>query len=288
MQDSYFLEDIFVSDDVKININNVEFVDLHSHILPYVDDGSDSEQTSLDMLKIAEKDGVKHVIATSHFIPGELENIIEIVNYRLSSLVEKSKNIGLSVDIYPGNEVFITPEIVDLIENGNICTLNNSSYVLIELPLMSIPPYTDEVLYKLQLKGYKPIIAHPERNREIITDPNLLYNFIKRGILVQSNSNSFLGLHGKRVKETVFTLLNHYMIHFVSTDAHDINKRSPKLRKTFKLITDIVEWETGLDLFSRNGIAVINNLGINIPDPEAVKNKKSYFISSLMKFVNIH
>ncbi|HHW31823.1 MAG TPA: capsular biosynthesis protein CpsB [Clostridiaceae bacterium] len=292
MQDNFFRVKNSLNKDVKndidIDINKIEFVDLHNHILPYVDDGSDSENTSIDMLKIAYDDGVRHIIATPHYIPGELENISGIVKSRLLSIIEKCKNIDLKVNIYPGNEIFISPDIPDLIENGSICTLNNSSYVLIELPLMSIPPYTQEVLYKLQLKGYKPIIAHPERNSEVITDPNVLYDFVKRGILVQSNSNSFLGLYGKNVKETAFKLLNHSMVHFVSSDAHGIKRRSPKLYSAFKLVAESLDPETGLDLFSKNGMAVINNLDIKTSEPEEIKNKKSFILSTLMKLVNIH
>lgn len=269
------------------NTRKFEFVDLHSHILPFIDDGAEDEDISIEMLKIAYNDGIRHIIATPHFIPGELESIKATVRLRLSGLIEKIKNINLKINIYPGCEIFLSPDIPELLEKGMVCTLNNSSYVLIELPLMNIPPYTDELLYELQLKGYKPIIAHPERNNDIIVNPNILFDFVKRGILVQSNSNSFLGVHGRKVKETAFILLTHGMVHFISSDAHSIRTRAPRLQKTFKLITDKVGLENGLKLFYRNGIAVINNQDIEIPEPEQVKNKKSFLLTSLMKLVDI-
>lgn len=262
-------------------LRKIGFVDIHSHILPEVDDGAQNLDVSINMLKIAEKYRSTHIISTPHYIHDSINNSVNIIKEKFNTLVNKSKEAGLKINIYPGCEIFICPELPDLIENGLVSTLNNSAYVLIELPLMSIPPYTDDIFYRLQLKGYRPIIAHPERNSEIINDPNLLYDFVIRGVLTQINSNSFTGMYGNKVKDTAFTLLKHSMVHFIASDAHSARKRTPRLTKAFKLLEGMVDAGMLTKLFCENGLAVINNKDIDIIYPDKIIPRKNFIASSL-------
>ena len=138
-------------------------IDIHSHILPGIDDGAGDAEAALGMARIALKDGISKMIATPHFIPGEIENTAEAVHNKCLEFKRLLAAEGIGLEIFPGTEVFITPDTPELIEGGGVCTLAGSRYVLLELPMMSVPGYTGEVLYRLQLNGYIPIIAHPEQ-----------------------------------------------------------------------------------------------------------------------------
>ncbi|MFA6308718.1 MAG: CpsB/CapC family capsule biosynthesis tyrosine phosphatase [Clostridia bacterium] len=244
------------------------FVDIHSHILPKLDDGAANMETSLSMLEIASLSNIQNIIATPHFIVDSLETSIETIDRKCSELNENAKLNGINIKTLPGCEVFISPEIVKLIENGTIATLNNSKYVLIEFPLISIPPYSGELLYSLQIKGFKPIIAHPERNKEIIKNPGILYEFVQRGIYAQMNANSLTGVFGNEIAKISLKLLEHKLIHFISSDAHTLKTRSPNLTDA----ANIVRKKFGNNmvdlLFSINGMNVINDMPIDMDVPK--------------------
>ncbi len=261
------------------------FVDLHTHILPGMDDGAKDLSFSLEMLKMAEENVTGHIFVTPHYIHNELDNNTSIVREKYNELVSLAVEKGINVKLYPGSEVFIHHEIPELLEAGAICTLNNSSYVLIEFPMESIPVYTDEILYRMELKGYIPIIAHPERNKDIANNPNLLYDLVERGVLAQVNSTSLTGLYGSKVFQTALTLIKHRMVHFVASDAHTMSGRAPRLKKAFEIVAEREGKDTALKLFVENGMAVINNESIEVPEPIMVKTDKSFFMSAIKDII---
>ncbi len=134
---------------------------------------------------------------------------------------------GLDFEIYLGNEIYIAMDIFTLLENKKVATLNDSRYILLEFPMLDMPIFVENLIYNLLLKGYVPVIAHPERNKKIIDDPNILYNLINKGALAQLNLPSLEGKYGDKVRITVEILLKYNMIHFIGTDAHSKNERSP-------------------------------------------------------------
>lgn len=234
------------------------YIDIHSHILPGIDDGGKDKAMALDMLKIAQRSGTGHIIATPHYVLGNtrygFDNIIEKCEH-LNSL---AAGADIKITVYPGCEVFINSELLELYEQGLIGTLAGSSYMLIEFPMMSIPPYTDDVLYNLQLKGISPIIAHPERYIEIQHKPKLMEAYIARGILSQVNSGSITGIYGMKAKRAAMRLIKEGWVQFVASDAHSNNIRNPNLADA----AAIVEKKFGLkmreDLFTQNALKIIN------------------------------
>ncbi len=251
-------------------------IDLHTHIISGVDDGADSVETSVRMLKMAEEDGITDIVLTPHFIPGSINNVREIVLKRYSELYELSRAKGIKINLYPGSEVFIDPSLPDLVENGSVCTLNNSSYVLVELPMMSIPEYTREVIYELRLRGYVPIIAHPERNRALVAKPNTLKELVEAGALAQVNSSSLRGLFGRKIRETALIFIRHDMVHFIASDAHTCRGRSPRLASVFEMITREFGRSEARRLIVDNGRAVLDNREIDTGTPVEVKKKARY------------
>jgi protein-tyrosine phosphatase len=129
--------------------------------------------------------------------------------------------------------------------------------MLIEFPMMSIPLYTDDILYKLQLKGVTPIIAHPERNSEIQYNHGILEDFVRRGILSEVNSGSITGVHGMEVKKTAMKLLEKGLVHFIASDAHSVRYRTPDLSKAIKIIEKKFGAKLREDLFTNNPMKII-------------------------------
>ncbi|MCI9063205.1 MAG: capsular biosynthesis protein [Clostridia bacterium] len=215
-------------------------IDFHTHVLPNIDDGSQSFEESIQMIKEAYKAGFTAIVSTSHYMEeschaskSERENLIEQLNELLT--VE-----NIDVKIYNGAEAYVSTNLNKLIDNGNLPTINNTKYLLIELPRNSQIIYLNEIITDLQSKGIVPIIAHPERYSYVQENPNMLQNLIDQGVLFQANYGSIVGQYGKAAKKTLKKLLKNNMIHFLGTDIHSCssiyNNMSSILQKLTKLI----------------------------------------------------
>lgn len=240
--------------------------DIHSHILYGVDDGAACIKESVEMAEQAAANGIEAIIATPHYIEGLYESNYASNLNKLYSLNKEIYKAGININIYLGNEILITPEILKLVKQGKVTTLNESRYLLIELPFFDLPPYTEKVLFNLEMEGYVAVLAHPERNERIIDDLNILYRLIKQGALVQMNISSLKGIYGKHVKRTALLMLKHYMVHFVGTDIH-----SPGKRQTG--VDDIIEKlktyypNQAHSLLCDNPQSIIKNESITITEP---------------------
>lgn len=233
------------------------YIDIHSHIVPGIDDGAVNDAMALKMLKIAYKSGTRHIIATPHYVYGNTRYAFGTIIEKCNEINKLAKSVGIDVNVYPGCEIFINPELLELYEQRLIDTLSLSRYMLIEFPMMSIPPYAEEVLYNIQLKGITPIIAHPERYSEIQSRPEILEAFVNRGILTQVNSGSITGLYGREAKKTAMKLLKMALVHFVASDSHTDGKRNPNLSKAAKIVERKFGVKIREDLFTNNGMKII-------------------------------
>lgn len=241
-------------------------IDLHCHVIPNIDDGAEDVKASLDMCRIAQIDGTQGIIATPHYIHGTINNSRALVHEKTAELNSRLRDAAIEIEIYPGCEAFICPELPQLVREGEVCTLNDTRYVLIELPMNIVPTYTLEVIYQLRLDGYIPVIAHPERNLNISRDPGILLDLIGRGALTQVNSTSLKGLFGSKIQETAIKLAKHNMMHLMASDAHTTGGRSPKLSSAM----DMLERELGQAALKRiieNGHALFNDQTIYIEEP---------------------
>lgn len=191
-------------------------IDVHSHIIFGVDDGSSSIEESVRMLEEANKAGIKVIIATPHFQTDIFEAQTLAENYQ--KLCDKATEYNLTVLM--GCEVFLNPFIPEFIQNKKVLTLNASNYLLLEFPFDSIPHYSFEVIYKLQLQGIIPIIAHPERNRCFVRDFDTFMEFVERGCLVQVDAASMLDVYGRKVKRFTRELIKNKLVDFIASDAH--------------------------------------------------------------------
>ena len=195
-------------------------IDVHCHLVYGVDDGSTSLNETLQMLKEAKNVGFTDIILTPHF-SNYFQVSAEEISKRIEEIKRESQAIG--INLYQGNEIYITSTLIDDLNNKKSVSLNNSKYVLFEVPMHNSTYNVDEVIYDILNAGKVPILAHPERYDFVQSDPNWLLNYIDRGVLFQSNYASIVGRYGKEAKETVKKLLTHNMIHFLGSDNHKPN-----------------------------------------------------------------
>jgi protein-tyrosine phosphatase len=251
----------------------MDFVDIHSHVLPGLDDGAPDVSTAVRMLKMAYKDGIRYAIVTPHYISGTMENSRTTVHKAVTNIRNIVKAEGIKMEVFPGNEIYLDVETVRVVESNLVYTLNESRYILVELPLAEVLLYTKSVLFELIIRGYVPIIAHPERNAELIKQPRLLLELIEGGALVQVNSSSLSGLYGRRVYKTAHLFIKKGLVHFVATDAHSLSGRKPLLNNVFSAIASEFGTEYARKIFIENGMAVIIDKAIT--PWNTVKNGKS-------------
>lgn len=211
-------------------------IDVHSHILPGIDDGSKNMEMTLEMLRNAEKDGTKEIVATPHYLLEygeatikEVKALVEEVNF----LIDKE---GLNIRVYSGQEVYFNENIIENFMAGNIGTINDSRYMLIEFSMHRFDKNIFETLYELQVRDIVPIIAHPERYKPFREQPLRINDFINEGYLFQMNAGSIEGRFGESIKKTANIFLDNNIYNFIGSDAHDIDNRSTGLRKAMDIL----------------------------------------------------
>lgn len=198
-------------------------IDIHSHIIPNVDDGARSVEETFNILKEAQEADFTDVILTSHFLLNYYETNAQELIFWKEKLQEVLKKQGTKINLHSGMEIYITNQMEELLENKKILTLANSRYMLIELPLATNVKYFDYVVYYLEAKGIKPIIAHPERYKCVQKDPDIVEEYIEKGCLIQCNYGSIVNLYGREAEKTIKTLLKKNQVHFLGSDVHREN-----------------------------------------------------------------
>ena len=209
-------------------------IDIHSHIIPNVDDGARSVEETFNILKEAQEAGFTDVILTSHFLLNYYETNAQELIFWKEKLQEVLKKQGTKINLHSGMEIYITNQMEELLENKKILTLANSRYMLIELPLATNVKYFDYVVYYLEAKGIKPIIAHPERYKCVQKDPDIVEEYIEKGCLIQCNYGSIVNLYGREAEKTIKTLLKKNQVHFLGSDVH-------REKGTYLIILDAIK-----------------------------------------------
>lgn len=211
-------------------------VDIHNHILPGLDDGPASIEEAILLVANAVANGVTHIIATPHHKNGKYINSPLAVNEAVASLYRELSQKRIPVRIFPGQEIFFSVNILEELENDLLTLANSGKYLLIEFPTNYIPDNTLEILYKVQLKGFIPIIVHPERNSVFRRNIHLLYEFVSKGALIQVTASSLIGVDGRSLKKYTNVLIKHNLVHFISSDAHHYLKRPFLLKEAYQYV----------------------------------------------------
>lgn len=205
-------------------------IDIHSHILPGLDDGAGSLEESLAMARCATADGIRMMVATPHVITGLYPNSRETILAAVEQLRKLFKDNGIDLSILPGAEYRLEPGLARQMKRGELLTINDGGrYLLVELPAALVPDDAGQVFYELQLQGVTPIIAHPERNAVFAREPSLLHELVARGALAQITGGSLTGLLGSAAAAAARTFLKQGCAHFIASDAHASWNRAPVL-----------------------------------------------------------
>jgi len=234
-------------------------IDMHCHILPGIDDGAKDLATALEMLRIAEANGTAAIVATPHVIEGKWLPSWEEITKSCCDLQAAAHENGLEVTLYPGAEVAVNLDILELLKKPGQYCINGGCYILVELPAAEIPNYTEDFFFTLQARGITPVLAHPERHPRIIKKPEILLDWIKKGILVQLNAPSLMGGMGEAVMHSAECLLNSNMVHVIGSDAHSTRTRNPNLSQASGKITVMAGDATYRELFCDNTKAIITS-----------------------------
>jgi len=251
-------------------------VDIHCHILPGVDDGARSIEDSLAMLKNAREAGVEIVIATPHFFRGVYEIEFAEREQMIAELQKVANENGIDIQIRPGVEYYLSPDICDNISKLAEFTLNNNGrYILVELPRQGIPPYVGNVLSDLEAHGLTPIIAHPERNIIIGRNPNILFDLVLRGCIAQLNVGSILGLYGRTSQKTAQVLLTNRLLHLVASDMH--SPRSPSMNQAVPMIESLLGSESASRMFNEIPHRILEGETFDKDPPQRYEPAKKWF-----------
>ncbi len=214
-------------------------IDIHSHIIPGVDDGSRDMETSMALLKMAAENGTTDIIATPHVIDVSTTLTWDSIRRHVEGLQKEANIRGIPIRIYPGAETELNWDLLELIrEDHTRFCLAESRYLLMELPSLMLPPYLEEMIYELQLLDIIPVLAHPERQMQLMEMPEKLLDLLKKGCVAQSNGGSLTGLFGPKVHDNVHRLLNRDMIGFIGSDAHNLRHRNTNLKEVRGKLTN--------------------------------------------------
>lgn len=212
-------------------------LDFHSHILPGLDDGAPDMDTALKMARIAVDDGIETMVATPHYIEGNMANHRDSIFEKVCEFQDVLNNEGIPLEVVPGCEVYQSPNTLALLQKGELMTINDvGKYLLIEFPMGSVPNFAEEILFELKVIGVTPVIAHPERNLLLGTVLGRTLALAARGCLLQINSGSITGLYGEKVKKTAHMLVKNDLVHLIGSDAHSAGGRCPKIRGALDIV----------------------------------------------------
>lgn len=196
------------------------FIDIHSHLLPGIDDGSKNMENSIELIEKLSKHGIKRFITTPHTMAEVYPNNPEIILGKRDELREELKQKGIEVELHAASEYLLDHDFLNKLEKGEVLSFGKENYVLVEMSFFNAPNNLRELLFQIQLKGYKPILAHPERYNFYQGDMKEFQKLKDLGCAFQLNLLSLTPHYGKHVQKTSYKLLNAGMYNFVGTDTH--------------------------------------------------------------------
>lgn len=234
-------------------------IDIHTHLIPNIDDGSNSVDYTFKAFEEAEKAGFTDIILTSHYLTDYYESKPEELCFWKDKLQEILESKNQKLKLHSGMEIYISEKLDELLKERELLTLADSKYILIELPMQTNIAYLDHIIYLLESIGMKLIIAHPERYKNVQKNPSLVEEYIEKGCLIQCNYGSILGYYGKEPKSTIKHLLKKNLVHFMATDCHKNCEIYSSIQKAIKKIEKILGKEKTYEITTSNAQKILNN-----------------------------
>ena len=259
-------------------------IDFHTHILPNVDDGSKSIDETFELLNEAKKAGFDTIISTSHYIEDYYNVNVSEREVWINAISEILKKENNDLKLYLGNEVYLTENIMELLETGKATTINKSRYILFEFPMNTKPMNMYDIIYDMLQNKLIPILAHPERYSFVQKEPEIIYDLIQKGVLMQANYGSIIGRYGEKAQLMVRKFFENNMIHFLGSDVHKKNTIYPRITQALNEIKDIIGKGKLNELTTINPNMVLEDRKIDIDEPIEFKmSLKEKMIINLKK-----
>ena len=243
-------------------------IDIHCHLIPGIDDGSKNVTETFEMARRASELGYKGIFATPHYIKDSHETSSSDINNSVEVLNKLFKERDIDCKVYVGNELYFTPDALDLYKDSKVCTLGNSKYALIEFPLNGTALNMQSVITNICQVGYVPVIAHPERYEFVHKDIKKLLPLIEEGALLQINVGSISGYYGNTTKKTVIKLLKKDMAHLIGTDSHNSSSIYDIWENSIKKIEKIVKKDRLQQMLIDNSKAILKDEVIDVWSPK--------------------
>lgn len=236
------------------------FIDIHSHIIPNLDDGAANMDQTINMLRIAFRDGIRSTIVTPHNLRNKYRITNIQIKYHMDELQEYINSTSSPITLYLGSEIYYSFDTLRLLKENQLLTLAGSRYVLIEFPPSSEYQYIKNGLNELYAAGYLPILAHAERYRNITCDLERFYELLCMGVYIQVNAMTITGDNGRPQQIIANELLKKEYVQFIATDCHSDGIRAPRLSECVDSIR------------RKYGEALVNRLLIE--NPSKILNKE--------------
>jgi protein-tyrosine phosphatase len=243
-------------------------IDIHHHLLFETDDGPKDIESSVAQAEVAMADGITHIACTPHandtfeFNPEKNREKLEAIRARMGDAL----TLGLGCDFHLSYE-----NIEDALKHPTKFTINQGKYLLVEFAEFMIPQSIGDTFYEFTVKGIRPIITHPERNPILQKEHQKMAEWMRSGCLVQITASSLVGRFGKRAQVLAWDLLEKNWVHFIATDAHNLEGRRPAMRPAYEMLAKKYGEGTAARLCTENPRAAFENRPLGPqPEPEGV------------------
>ena len=236
-----------------------QFVDIHCHILPGVDDGSQTPEETKAMLQKAWDEGIQIMVATPHYHKQRGKNDIELIKKQLLLTRKLAKEVNPKMQICLGMEIYYGEDVPELLKEGRVVSIRKSRYILVEFSPGDEFQYTLNAVRKLQMSGHTVIIAHIERYNCLRKDISNVEYLREMGAYLQVNTGSITGSYGRSVKKFLREVLKAHLVQLVGTDAHGSERRTPKMQEAYKEVVKRCGEEYADQIFGQNAKKVLRN-----------------------------
>jgi protein-tyrosine phosphatase len=252
-------------------------IDLHTHVMYGWDDGAETIDDSMAMVRMAAADGTRVIAATPHMLWSNVRVDIGVIEERVKDINERVAAEGLDIRVVTGCEVPATWDSFNLIKHKQVATLAGSRSLLFEVPFKLLPVQFPDLLFQVRMTGITPLMAHPERSEPFITDHALFRSMIEPDIAVQITSSSLTGSYGDRIQAFAWEIVGEERPIVVASDAHGVDRRRPCLAAAHAALSEKLGKEAA-DLMCRdNPAAVLEDKVLriaNIKRAEPVAHKR--------------
>jgi len=207
-------------------------IDIHTHILPGVDDGARDLDEAMEMCRLCADDGIRVIAVTPHDLNGVYSNDRNSVIKHTSAFKEEVSKQSIPIEIVHGADIAMSPDLLEKLDNGSIMPLNDTGrYILLEPPQFFMIDAFKRLIFEIRRRSIVPIITHPERNETLMTHQDALYDAVIAGALIQVTAARLTGAFGPQVRMRTIDLLTRNMVHFIASDSHSTKTRKPGLSR---------------------------------------------------------